>query len=193
MKLLVELQKQLKPLDGKHFESYQELEDAVFPYYGKLSAYYTGEGHRSLVDKLLQAGWAYKNNDDSYDFVIPEINFDQPMTQKSPKLSNKDVFNLSKLYFSGPIETVDTDYYLNKYRGLIDVGFVECDANQKITKQILELEEKINEELLNKNYDAVGVLAGKLQSLKTLPIAINSSTLLSISKSGIIFLESLNN
>lgn len=44
-------------LDGKIFECRQDIEDAVFPVFGKLQSMFTGEGHRDLVDRLIRARW----------------------------------------------------------------------------------------------------------------------------------------
>lgn len=44
-------------LDGKTFASKQEVEDAIFPMWAKLSIVFHGEGHRDLVDRLINARW----------------------------------------------------------------------------------------------------------------------------------------
>lgn len=47
----------LASLDGKVYETREAVEDAVFPMWAKLSAVFHGEGHRDLVDRLINARW----------------------------------------------------------------------------------------------------------------------------------------
>jgi len=47
----------LASLDGMVFASKEAVEDAIFPLYGKLQEYFHGEGHRDLVDRLINARW----------------------------------------------------------------------------------------------------------------------------------------
>lgn len=47
----------IKSLDGRKWNSREELEDAIFPLYGDLSSIFHGEGHRDLVDRLINARW----------------------------------------------------------------------------------------------------------------------------------------
>jgi len=44
-------------LDGKIFATKQEVEDAIYPLWAKLSIVFHGEGHRDLVDRLISARW----------------------------------------------------------------------------------------------------------------------------------------
>ena len=47
----------LASLDGKFFETKEAVEDAIFPLFGKLQEFFHGEGHRDLVDRLINARW----------------------------------------------------------------------------------------------------------------------------------------
>jgi hypothetical protein len=47
----------LASLDGKFFDTKEDIEDAIFPLFGKLQDFFHGEGHRDLVDRLINAKW----------------------------------------------------------------------------------------------------------------------------------------
>jgi hypothetical protein len=47
----------LASLDGMVFNSKEAIEDAIFPLFSKLQDMFHGEGHRDLVDRLINAKW----------------------------------------------------------------------------------------------------------------------------------------
>jgi hypothetical protein len=52
----------LQPLNGKTFDSKDDLDDALYPFFGPLQSMFTGKGHRDLADHLLNLGWVKKEN-----------------------------------------------------------------------------------------------------------------------------------
>jgi len=47
----------LVSLDGMFFDSKEDVENAVYPLFRKLQEFFQGEGHRDLVDRLINARW----------------------------------------------------------------------------------------------------------------------------------------
>ena len=47
----------LVSLDGKSFDSKEDIENAVYPLFSSLTTLFHGEGHRDLVDRLINARW----------------------------------------------------------------------------------------------------------------------------------------
>ena len=47
----------LVSLDGKSFDSKEDVENAVYPLFSSLTTIFHGEGHRDLVDRLIAARW----------------------------------------------------------------------------------------------------------------------------------------
>jgi hypothetical protein len=62
----------LVSLDGKSFNSREEAENAIYPLYAqaKLTAMFTGEGHRDLFDRLERARWV-ENLKGKWTFTLP--------------------------------------------------------------------------------------------------------------------------
>lgn len=44
-------------LDGKIFDCKEDVENAVYPLFSSLTSLFHGEGHRDLVDRLINARW----------------------------------------------------------------------------------------------------------------------------------------
>lgn len=50
----------LSTLSGKFYSTREEVDDAVFEFYGPIQANFPGKSHREFVDMLLASGWIMK-------------------------------------------------------------------------------------------------------------------------------------
>src|SRR5277367_5689127 len=76
-------------LDGKVFECKQEIEDAVFPVFGKLQSMFTGEGHRDLVDRLIRARWVEVEGK-NWKVTLPALKKFEPAKEDSKPVNEQE-------------------------------------------------------------------------------------------------------
>lgn len=123
----------LLPLKGKTFDTRDELDNAVFPYFGPLQIIFQGEGHRDLVDRLLGAKWIVIENH-KYVVVLEDVaptkpakvQYDIPTPTQEPLPEVNVKLNFDQIQSLITLATpVETPVVSNDVQELIALGLVE--------------------------------------------------------------------
>ena len=129
----------LSTLAGKTFATREEVDDAVFEFFGPLQAVFPGQSHREFVDLLIRTGWCVKKlNGSGYTMTLgsPEAQPTPPPTPAlTPQVSTTILYpEMQVITEIGSAENgvLSDEYFaMNKplLDGLIAKGLVELVSN----------------------------------------------------------------
>ena len=122
----------LSTLAGKTFATREEVDDAVFEFFGPLQAVFPGQSHREFVDLLIRTGWCVKKlNGSGYTMTLgsPEA---QPTPPPTPATILYPAMQVITEIGSAENGVLSDEYFaMNKplLDGLIAKGLVELVSN----------------------------------------------------------------